>query len=324
MNIQKTIKTAIDQFGHETEDLLFLPENRYNEDMFPTTGQYDWFSGEVLYCLIRYLKPRRILEISTASGYATLFMAKALKRNNWGKIDTFELNSKAAHAAIKVFRQSGVDAFVESYIGDARKTSLASPSDYTIYFLDSLHTEDFVRWFIDTHVMRSDRIDALFHMHDILPLYARVRRWNAPPFENDEYDENPALSGFGKSINMMRNLLRVPHREDKKIIPIQTFPPGSQEVLETFDGNCTSEAIFGNKLAALIPPEGHVFLHDIANDYPQLTPRKYDHVAVGRSDSNNDPMEWNESWWCNVSDLKKAYRQLYDLQEEKKNAGYLM
>ena len=82
MNIHKVIRRAIEQFGSETESLEFLPENRYNKNMFPTTGQYDWFSGQMLYCLIRYLKPRRILEISTASGYATMFMAMALKKIN--------------------------------------------------------------------------------------------------------------------------------------------------------------------------------------------------------------------------------------------------
>ena len=289
MNIQKAIKTAIEQFGHETIALEFLPENRYNRSIFPTTGQYDWFSGQVLYCLIRYLKPRRILEISTGSGYATIFMAMALKQNKWGKVDTFEWNATAAKAAVKLFKQYDVDAFVESYVGDARRISVATPSDYNVYFLDSLHTEDFARWFIDTHIMRSDRIDAFFHMHDILPLHSRVRRWNAPPFESDE----------------------------EQRVSIHVHPPDKPGVLDTFDGNSSTEAIWGNKLAALMKPEDNVFVHDIVNDYQQMTPRKYDHAAIGRSDSKNIPMEWNEAWWCNVAALKVAYRQFNETQRDK-------
>jgi hypothetical protein len=317
MNIQKAIKTAIDQFGHETGDLTFLPENRYNKDMFPTTGQYDWFSGQVLYCLIRYIKPRRILEISTASGYATLFMATALKRNNWGKVDTFELDAKAAKAAVMLFKQYDVDAFVESYVGDARRISVATPSDYNVYFLDSLHTEDFARWFIDTHIMRSDRIDALFHMHDIMPLHSRVRRWNAPPFENDEFDEKPRQSMFEKIKDKVHDLVHIPRRQEEQRVSIHVRPPDDLSMLHTFDGNCTTEAIWGNKLAALAAPEDNVFLHDIADDYPLLTPRKYDHAVVGRTDSNNIPMEWNETWWCKVAALKRAYRQFNETQREK-------
>jgi hypothetical protein len=314
VNIHKVIRRAIEQFGSETEPLEFLPENRYNKNMFPTTGQYDWFSGQMLYCLIRYLKPRRILEISTASGYATMFMAMALKKNKWGKVDTFELNAKAAKAAVKLFKQYDVDAFVESYVGDARRISVATPSDYNVYFLDSLHTEDFVRWFMDTHIMRSDRIDALFHMHDILPLHSRVRRWNAPPFESDEFDEKPGQSMFEKIKDKVRDLVQIQRRQEEQRVSIHVHPPDKLGVLQTFDGNCTTEAIWGNKLAALMKPEDHVFLYDITNDYQQMTPRKYDHVAIGRSDSNNIPMEWNESLWCNVAALKVAYRQWIELR----------
>jgi hypothetical protein len=314
VNIHKVIRRAIEQFGSETESLEFLPENRYNKNMFPTTGQYDWFSGQMLYCLIRYLKPRRILEISTASGYATMFMAMALKQNKWGKVDTFELNAKAAKAAVKLFKQYDVDAFVESYVGDARRISVATPSDYNVYFLDSLHTEDFARWFMDTHIMRSDRIDALFHMHDILPLHSRVRRWNAPPFESDEFDEKPRQSMFEKIKDKVHDLVQIPRRQEEQRVSIQVHPPDKLGMLQTFDGNCTTEAIWGNKLAALMKPEDHVFLCDIANNYQQMTPRKYDHAAIGRSDSNNIPMEWNESWWCNVAALKVAYRQWIELR----------
>jgi hypothetical protein len=268
----------------------------------------------MLYCLIRYLKPRRILEISTASGYATMFMAMALKQNKWGKVDTFELNAKAAKAAVKLFKQYDVDAFVESYVGDARRISVATPSDYNVYFLDSLHTEDFARWFMDTHIMRSDRIDALFHMHDILPLHSRVRRWNAPPFESDEFDEKPRQSMFEKIKDKVHDLVHIPRRQEEQRVSIQVHPPGKLGVLQTFDGNCSTEAILGNKLANLMKPEDHVFLYDITNDYQQMTPRKYDHAAIGRSDSNNIPMEWNESWWCNVAALKVAYRQWIELR----------
>jgi hypothetical protein len=314
VNLHKVIKRAIEQFGSETESLEFLPENRYNKNMFPTTGQYDWFSGQMLYCLIRYLKPRRILEISTASGYATMFMAMALKKNKWGKVDTFELNAKAAKAAVKLFKQYDVDAFVESYVGDARRISVATPSDYNVYFLDSLHTEDFARWFMDTHIMRSDRIDALFHMHDVLPLHSRVRRWNAPPFESDEFDEKPRQSMLEKIKDKVHDLFQILPRQEEQRVSIQVHPPGKLGVLQTFDGNCSTEAILGNKLANLMKPEDHVFLYDITNDYQQMTPRKYDHAAIGRSDSNNIPMEWNESWWCNVVALKVAYRQWIELQ----------
>ena len=57
---------------------------------------------------------------------------------------------------------------------------------------------------------------------------------------------------------------------------------------------------------------------NIANKYPQLTPRKYDYIAVGRTDKNNVPMEWNETWWCKVEEFKVMYRRFTEMEENKK------
>jgi hypothetical protein len=72
-DILRTCDEAVSLYGEETECLRFLPENRYNRDIFPSGGQYDWFSGQLLYCLVRHLKPVRVIEISPGSGYTSLF-----------------------------------------------------------------------------------------------------------------------------------------------------------------------------------------------------------------------------------------------------------
>jgi len=52
--------------------------------------------------------------------------------------------------------------------------------------------------------------------------------------------------------------------------------------------------------------EDSVFLYDVADTYPQLHPRTYDRQAIARADANNNPKEWNNSWWCKVSALKRV------------------
>jgi hypothetical protein len=314
MNILNIIDKAVMTYSHETSILKFLPANRYNMDVFKTTGQYDWFSGQVLYCLVRYIQPRRILEISTASGYATMFMALALKQNNWGRIDTHEINPKAAQSAEKLFTEHGLNKYINLIVGDARKTSVNSPSDYSIYFLDSVHTEEFARWFIEQHVMRSERIDAIFHMHDILPLNARVRRWNTPPFEGSDLDPSYRIHQTKRFKFQMRNLLHLRTEEIEDTVQIQTYPPENGEDLQTFDGNCTTEAIWGNKLVTMMAKEDYLFLYDVTGSYSLLEPRRYDQNAVGRTDSKGKPMEWNESLWCKVAAVKSAYAKLNKLK----------
>ncbi len=172
MNIRELIHSAIAEHSRETSRLHFLPENRYNSQMFASglfasCGWYDWFSGQMLYCLTRYLKPRRVLEVSTASGYATLFIALAMKENNVGLVETYEWDAVAANAAKRNLVEQGVSPFVRVHEGDAR-ILLANPdSDFDIYFLDSMHIAHFAKWFVEKCVLSSSSDDALFHMHDI-------------------------------------------------------------------------------------------------------------------------------------------------------------
>src|SRR3990167_7387453 len=117
------VDEALRNYGKETALLRVLPENRYNRRMFPAQGQYDWFSGQALYCLVRHLRPRQVVEISCANGYSSLFMALALRENASGVLETFELSAKNARGAQENFRRFGVEACVRVHGGGARRTA---------------------------------------------------------------------------------------------------------------------------------------------------------------------------------------------------------
>lgn len=312
MAIGDLFKKAADVYGHETAKLAFLPENRYNKKMFLTQGQYDWFSGQLLYCLVRHLKPKRILEISASSGYSTMFMALALKKNQAGIIFSYELDLWAAKSATAVFNTYQVNDFVKLHVGDAQITSLSAPNDFDLYFLDSLHTDTFARWFIETHVLKASRNDALFHMHDILPHHARVRCFNGPPFEGTPLDPNPKISRGKRLKKAIKIILHIEKQMEDDRALLCLHAPESEKELPTYDGNCTTEAIMGNDLAAHMKQEDSLFLYDIIDNYPYLQPKKYDHLVYGRANCKNIPMEWNNSWWCKVKALKEAYKVLYN------------
>ena len=108
----------------------------------------------------------------------------------------------------------------------------------------------------------------------------------------------------------MRKLLHLRTEEIEDTVQIQTYPPEDGEAMQTFDGNCTTEAIWGNKLVGMMSKEDHLFLYDVAYKYSLLEPRKYDRNAVGRTDSKGEPMEWNEALWCKVAAVKSAYMEL--------------
>jgi predicted O-methyltransferase YrrM len=304
MNILTTIQQAIEAFGSETECLLPIVERRYDRQLFPSTGQYDWFSAQVLYCLVRLLKPQSIVEVSTSSGYSTLIQATALKRNQSGRLHTFEIDPELASAAAAAFRRFGLEEVVNLYVGDARVETnrLAGLPQPYILFLDSLHTEEFARWFINRWVLDAPA-DTLFHVHDVMPAAARVRIDGKPPWTSfDELIETVR--------DAARRLLQRPTTKSLGFVTPPVFPPTAPGELPTTNGVFYSEAVFINRVVEQMPAGSYVYLYDLFEHYPQLSPHRYDHQAIARQDRWGKPMEWNESIWTVCGEFSQAFNAL--------------
>ncbi len=287
---------ALRTYGRETLRLRLLPENRYNRKLFPAQGQYDWFSGQALYCLVRHLRPRQVVEISCANGYSSLFMALALRENGAGALETFELSPQNARHATANFRSWGVTDCVRLHVGDARRTINDIDVEATdLLFLDSLHSEAFARWYLETLLPRLEaRVPV--HIHDILPPHARVRHFHGPPFRG------------GWTVSWLYRaavrLLR-PGQFEHTRIPAGAVRANNGRL--TYDGNHFAEARFLNRLVGRLAPDDYVYLYDLADRYPELGPRDFDRQAVGRKNADDQPMEWNESLWCYAGPLAAAY-----------------
>ena len=188
VSIHKMIKEAVGKYGEETSSLKFLPENRTNRNVFPTGGQYDWFSGCILYCLVRYIKPKHVIEVGMFSGYSTTFSLLAIKKNGIGFLDTFEIKPELWKRVRRNFADWGLLDFVQVHIGDARETYKNLTSlGAEILFLDAVHKEEFARWFIEASRMKED---TLLQVHDVLPSNACVKikgkTWQHPLRSSEE------------------------------------------------------------------------------------------------------------------------------------------
>lgn len=293
--LQDQIRQAVDEFGQECADLRFMPESRYDRSVWPTLGQFDWLCGQLLYVLIRARKPKRIVEVSTSSGYSAVYMGLALKRNGHGVLDTFELDPAPAAAAAVNFKRFNVDAQVRLHVGDARVLVAADPTlaEAELLFLDSLHTSEFMLWFMDALVSKAPA-DALFHVHDTLPWSARLRREGTP--------------GRGLILDLKRRIYDrfiggIPASE--RVWPKVKAPRAPGE-LACYAPNETLEAVLVNELAARMGAGENAFIYDMAAELPQLEPRRYDAMVKGREDSHGKPYEWNESWWSLVGPARDA------------------
>jgi len=286
---------AVKLYAKQAEKLLAVAKLRYNTKIFPTLGQYDWLSGVLLYCLIRYIKPTRVIEVSTSSGYSTIFSATALKDNKFGKLYTFELSPVAAKAAIKNFKRFGVSMIVNLSLGDARVKILslnkirARVRGKEILFLDSEHTKEFASEMIKL-LLKNASPNSLFHVHDILPKSSRVTY-------------RPISGIYEKDFQLKAKLYWVLKRIISPVVPKNLrnwVKPTRYKISHT------TESLYIHKLSAKIPGYYQIYVHNLLGRYQEIDTHKFDRSAVGRCDKNGKLMEWNESWWVMCKELKKV------------------
>ncbi len=77
-------------------------------------------SGTFLNMLIKNKKIKNILEIGTANGYSTIWMAEALQETH-GRITTFEVSIPSRKQALDNFKDFKISKYVNSIFGDFLK-----------------------------------------------------------------------------------------------------------------------------------------------------------------------------------------------------------
>ena len=90
--------------------------------------------GRILKMLVRLLKPLRILEIGTYTGYATLCLAEALPEN--GEIHTIEIDDEMEDFIRNQFNQSELKNKIWLHIGDALKIVPRLEGTFDMAFID--------------------------------------------------------------------------------------------------------------------------------------------------------------------------------------------
>ncbi|MEG6616313.1 O-methyltransferase [Peptococcaceae bacterium 1198_IL3148] len=92
--------------------------------------------GQLLYWLALTNESKKVLEIGTAIGYSTLWLAKAVL-NKGGKITTMEINKPRYDAAKENFKAAGVAEKIELIFGDARELVFDLTGPYDLIFMDA-------------------------------------------------------------------------------------------------------------------------------------------------------------------------------------------
>ncbi|MBK9453681.1 MAG: O-methyltransferase [Bacteroidetes bacterium] len=91
--------------------------------------------GRMLAFFSKMLRPRRILEIGTYTGYSAICLAEGLSSD--GKLDTLDINADLEEMALRYFEAAGLSQRVKMHIGDARKLIPDLDGPYDLVFIDA-------------------------------------------------------------------------------------------------------------------------------------------------------------------------------------------
>lgn len=90
--------------------------------------------GRFLEFLSRMIRPFRILEIGTFTGYSAICLARGLKEG--GKLTTIEINDELRDASLGFFRKAGLHDRIELINGDALKIIPELDDTFDLIFID--------------------------------------------------------------------------------------------------------------------------------------------------------------------------------------------
>ncbi|PWG08817.1 methyltransferase [Streptomyces sp. V2] len=90
--------------------------------------------GELLYNLVRAVRPATVVEFGMSFGISTLYLAAAVRDNGAGRVITTELSKDKIAATRRTFTEAGLDDLITVLEGDARDSlrGLDAPADFVL------------------------------------------------------------------------------------------------------------------------------------------------------------------------------------------------
>lgn len=134
-NIISAIYSYCESVSDDQGDVLYnLYRETHLKTMAPRMASGP-IQGRFLSLLSKLLGPRRILEIGTFTGYATICMSEGLAAD--GHITTIEVNPELNYISDKYFQQAGIRDKVTSLIGNAKEIIPDLELVFDLVFIDA-------------------------------------------------------------------------------------------------------------------------------------------------------------------------------------------
>jgi len=118
----------------ESELLKELNRQTYLRTFYPRMLSGN-VQGKFLEMICRMLKPKRILEIGTFTGYSAIAMAQGLPKD--GLIYTLEVNEEMERFIHEYISKSGLEKKIKLFIGDALEIIPSLEEEFDLVFINA-------------------------------------------------------------------------------------------------------------------------------------------------------------------------------------------
>lgn len=125
-------ETYFRQFIPERNDLLMELEAEARFEAIPIVGPV---AGELLFLLVTAMRADKILELGTATGYSTIYLASACSSSK-ARVVSIEKNPKLAERVQINFQKAGLNDRIEIRLGDARDELMKMKGPFDLIFMD--------------------------------------------------------------------------------------------------------------------------------------------------------------------------------------------
>jgi caffeoyl-CoA O-methyltransferase len=134
---------AVNHTSEET-DLLYRLNRETNLTVLQPRMLSGHFQGRFLSMLSKMIRPKRILEIGTYTGYSALCFLEGLSED--GKIVTIDINHELEDLVRKYFDESGRGEQIDFRIGNALEIVPTLTEQFDIVFIDA-DKENYVNYY---------------------------------------------------------------------------------------------------------------------------------------------------------------------------------
>ena len=133
--ISDQLQQYIDDHSMEESDLLKALDRETHQKVLQPRMLSGSYQGRFLALLAKMIGPKKILEVGTYTGYATLCLAEGLTTG--GSIDTIDHNEELADMQRRYFDQSPYGSQIVQHLGEAKDILKTLAGPYDLVFLDA-------------------------------------------------------------------------------------------------------------------------------------------------------------------------------------------